>query len=550
MIRHPAPITSDRGVSISGRRWLSLTSLVVVLGCSAHGADTASGDAMGWEGLTPASSESGESEAVPLLGGGQYGVDSAREADADPAEDTPMAMMARVATTNHRGGSRLEARFLTTDEGFKAWVGWHDTTLNEDCTFQADEQGTQRCFPLNATQEIYFSNESCTRGFVPTSDDAEGGYYYRGKPNECGTGIRAFALGEPIEAPANAFALDEAGRCAPVTLGGDAFRALGAPVDPTTFVAAEYGVIDTQDRVASYGLIAEDGAYGMAGFYDEELQTPCSWVGDGDGAAACVPHAKPVERFADPSLSQPLLRDETDDCASFAPSVGVRFDEEGRAHYYDRGAIFEGDTVYGNLPQLQAGSTAMTPNARYYVGEEIAMDRLAKAVMTQVENSPTRLVPLFWQTRVGESWFNRWYDASLGTTCAFTADTDGLCLPSGEGVKVVYTDDGCSQPIAELPRHDACEEGRAEPPLFARERSVQPNGEPRVQMRRLTKSIDVGSTYVMSNGVCELRGADGDRDYFALSAPMPRAAFISGHLPEATRAVEVHEGQTQPSVLR
>jgi hypothetical protein len=53
-----------------------------------------------------------------------------------------------IPTPKQQSGSRIRAKILITDDGARAFQGWHDSQRHEDCEFQRDAEGTMRCLPL------------------------------------------------------------------------------------------------------------------------------------------------------------------------------------------------------------------------------------------------------------------------------------------------------------------------------------------------------------------------------------------------------------------
>ncbi|HEX2881484.1 MAG TPA: hypothetical protein VHO25_18270 [Polyangiaceae bacterium] len=515
--------THSRSIRARGP-WLALTALTLLLGCGAHDADVAPAS-MDNAATEPTDAVGAEPSSAPGLDDtALLGVGDSTLSAADRARAAEPAAPDAVATTNHIGGERIAARTLLTSDGQLTALGWHDSELNEDCSFQRDDQGTLRCFPLSGTERVYYSNASCTRGFVDVKESAEGTeavhYYYYQKDTACGEGIRAYELGERMDVPETTYARNSRGQCVEVTATGTAFRALGAPVDPASFVAAEYGVIDSSSRIKGYGLIAEDGAVNVTGFVDSELNTPCMWTGS--DTTVCAPSGSVIDRFADPEMSVPLIRDEVANCDEPMATMGTRYDTAtGVAHYYQRDGRFEGDTVYGMVPQVISGPAAIPVRESYYQAEEVSAARLAQGTVQSDESS--RLNPVFWKTAEGDSWFSHWYDLALGSTCAFMADASGgaLCLPNTTGSRVVYADAACGLPVAEVDAN--CGEER---PQFAVQH-VNGETDAEVNVRRLMTATQLPAVYEATDAGCELRGARADKHYFGLSAPLPAAAFVS-----------------------
>lgn len=73
-------------------------------------------------------------------------LDPVEEADAAPATS----------------GTRLRARYYAGEDGSRQFMGWRDTTRNEDCSFLKSEDGQLRCLPT-ATYASYYSDAGCSQ---------------------------------------------------------------------------------------------------------------------------------------------------------------------------------------------------------------------------------------------------------------------------------------------------------------------------------------------------------------------------------------------------
>ena len=60
-------------------------------------------------------------------------------------------------TGGNVSGSRLKARYASTPDGAKVFMGWYDSQLNEKCTFMLAEDGNMRCLPSAAYEQIISS---------------------------------------------------------------------------------------------------------------------------------------------------------------------------------------------------------------------------------------------------------------------------------------------------------------------------------------------------------------------------------------------------------
>jgi hypothetical protein len=483
-------------------------------------------------GTTPGSSipQSESAEAVLGAGTGVFNAD---------AKDRSDSVADQISTTNHRNGERINASFLATEEGQMTWQSWRDVQLDAQCSFRLDDQGTMRCFPVNGTEQLYYSNAECTRGFVSDASisEAQPAYYYYRKDTACGEGVRAYEVADTSEELTIVYVRNAENDCVAIDGTGVAFHALGAPIDPSRFVAAEYGVIESSSRINGYGLIAEDGAIQMMGFIDDELETPCMWTGD--DVATCLPQGRVIDRFADPEMSIPLMKDEPANCTGPTATVAVQPGAAGTARYFRRGQPFEGNTVYGTVPQSSGGPVAIAVQESYYRAEEISTSDFARAAVLSEVTS--RLNPVYWNAE-GNSWFKHWYDLALGSSCTFVADSEdsALCLPDTTGSRIVYTDATCDEPVAEIDAN--CGDAR---PQFAMEH-VHGDSDAAVNVRRLIAATPLQAYYEATDAGCVLRTARSDKQYFDLSDPIPAEAFVSARAVDTTEPSITDDGMLEP----
>src|SRR5262249_36764419 len=78
--------------------------------------------------------------ALVSLGGCSSKHDSAQAATI-PGPDGSHAYQVAAAVS----GSRLRAKYLTTADGARQFVGWYDSQRKEDCSFDVAEDGQMHC---------------------------------------------------------------------------------------------------------------------------------------------------------------------------------------------------------------------------------------------------------------------------------------------------------------------------------------------------------------------------------------------------------------------
>ena len=190
-----------------------------------------------------------------------------------PSKGVLAGLVDPVPTAAADSGSRLKATFLLGEDGTKDYQINTDTTLpkqygavywdsqrNEECAFHLAADGVSRCLPVDRTWYSYYPNisysdASCTQGVIlfpaakpgcpqvttkyATSDELD---------PVCsailpGAGPRHYyPVGAFVgpNAPCYSKGADNMGPCVPVNCGSGAYYALGAEIDPTSFVGSTH----------------------------------------------------------------------------------------------------------------------------------------------------------------------------------------------------------------------------------------------------------------------------------------------------------------------
>lgn len=359
------------------------------------------------------------------------------------------------STINQQSGQRIRTKVLLTDDGDRAFLGWYDTRLSDDCDFQPDTEGTMRCMPLGATGSI---------------EDAS-------------------ALSQ--------------------------------------FVAADYAVIAGPSRVKGYGLVTEDGAVSISGFYDENTDLGCLWTNTGD-AVQCMPQARRISHYVDQAHTRLLIQGEPDN-SSPTPNIGEHHHSSScTSDYYRGGAPFQGDRVF------QRDSRDSRPIAQgesfYELGEPIDSDSFAGAVLEADTTDSGRLTAVYWATPDGVAWFSHWYDNDLETECLFTRDQDPRCVPKTDGVRIYYADAQCTDPVAEIfPKNDCSNE--VDPPRYVTVLQSDVSGAPVSAAHAVLRERALTTRHEKtSQGSCEPRVAPEHAHYFQLGEPVPASELAGGHV--------------------
>lgn len=491
----------------------------------ALGAVTASEQAPQKEQVTPPPHSDAQAHGNSPRGVAPAPEEASKQLD-EPAEPgSPLAQLATAPTTVARGGERLRARTLVTDDGQRGWQGWYDSELEQNCEFERDAQGILRCLPTTAARQIYFLDETCTQGIAQVdlpcgqADSVE--YAYAQGTTACGSGFQIYTLGDAVPAPNSAFQLSAAGACEPAAPLAGSYRRLAGPVAPQRFVAAEYAVSDEPSRIKSYGILAEDGAFHPTGFVDAELDLSCAWSGDSE--VSCVPRAQQLAYFSDERQAYPLIAEFAADCSSATPSAGVRVNPiTCLSAFYRSAERFQGAQVYtrwgsqiDNAPEESGGLLF------YTLSDRILPDQFAVGTLQKVSRG-TRLSPVYWYADDGGFWFSHWYDGVLGAACSFlpTGNGEAVCMPRGTSASVLFTDAQCQQAVTQVLPAGACQ-ADAVPPSWVNDIEHNQCGNNLRATRRVLGEVIPTSLYGRdASGACVAHDLDDKSRYYRLSAPI------------------------------
>ncbi len=376
-------------------------------------------------------------------------------------EVNPPAAPVCPRESNHTAGTRLAARWFVTDDGFRAWAGWHDTERDAQCWFRLDG-GTAHCQPNNySPSEVYFLDESCSGEAV----------YTPGRNDACTLQNEVFLLtggvaeyhelGEavPGETPVYRGAPED---CRSAGVASDSERPLyhlGPEIPKSAFVEATVGELadDAQTRLRAHGFIAEDGTKQVSEWLDTELNLHCDfWVTD-DGQKRCVPRvqASPPVFFSDAMCTQALYLDIG---GGTAPALLTRFADSACLEPVEviaplvpySGDVFHADDCATGAPATLSVEDGEGSAGTYWEAELVDLKDFVAAEAMIDETVPTRLEPVFDLATDESCWFGTRYDPELQSDCAFLRATDGeyRCIP-GEGFPTIayYEDADCTRQV-------------------------------------------------------------------------------------------------------
>jgi hypothetical protein len=102
------------------------------------------------------------SGAGPALGF-DGGADARGSHDGPSILDSLTDPVPEAAADPYQSGSRLKAKYYAGADGSKEFIGWHDSLMNNDCSFRTAADGMVRCLPTSASGGVYWGNAQCTQ---------------------------------------------------------------------------------------------------------------------------------------------------------------------------------------------------------------------------------------------------------------------------------------------------------------------------------------------------------------------------------------------------
>jgi hypothetical protein len=364
-----------------------------------------------------------------LLGACRFGFDAAGD-DAQPGDGgDDVGPPPPPFAPNWRNGTRLRAVTLVPiDGGDPIWVKWHDTMLDTTCHLAAAADGIERCVPLDASADEYFSNAGCTTplGLVRASLCAANHTYAGGRD------VMGRAHVYPIGALHTGPIYDARAGCTLATPATtETVYTLGAELPPTMLLASQYHKETIGNFVRPFqGTI--DGASIEIGSI-ETMGAPCYPDAKGLGPTRC----QPTQARGEPVYSdaQCLQRAYFWDRQSYDPSSTQTlavFDAQACETQYRLFQTIADITAPQFYRRTTGGcvSAAMTANGRLYTATEIA-DLFPLGTIVVGERRG-RLGYLSWVGPDGSAMLQRYYDHDLRVPCNPFVAADGKlrCLPA------------------------------------------------------------------------------------------------------------------------
>jgi hypothetical protein len=424
-----------------------LTSVGLVLGAfvglaSCGGSGSPSGGAGGDAGSGGAAGAGAAASGTAGSGtAGEVAQAQAGEAGASPGGFLP----------DYVSGSRLRARYWTTDDGTRQFSTWYDSELDTPCLFSPAEDGVMRCLPstqIAVQNSNAFSDSGCSKRYAA----ANPAYCHDSKYAVAATGMgQAVYLLGAVEALTSWY--DASQGCAAIPVGpGEVDYELGRKLDPGELVAARSVTVPSGYRLQEVTLKADDGASQRTGWYDSTLGTTCNVDLAADGKRRCLPTANADinSLFIDDKCLTPAAIVYSSNGQT--PPTNARSIEgtcEVRSHIFSLGAPLSGSFYASDGMGGCTPTTLHTGESAYTVGKEVD-----PTTLDEFEPAPQgagRLQVAASQDADGALDLTLGADIIFDTmrmeSCSFSQTDDGEahCVPSA--MQEFYTDMQCGAGI-------------------------------------------------------------------------------------------------------
>jgi hypothetical protein len=368
-------------------------------------------------------------------------------------------------------GTRLRAIWEQAPGAPKVLLGWYDTALGAECTFQSSpaESGpagrsTCRPLPYRSGTLSLFADSACTVPILP------GGvrWFFEISPEPCGGSPGTlYELGEVAD-PSSVYWV-AAGACqpAPATLASVEYRYIARALGRDALVSASRARRIEGARVVPIDLEASDGSWAQVGAYDTLLETevvlPRPWPlidfglpSNPNVPSGWSPDARPSfdlgapSLFSEPTCSTPAAESFGCGVSPFVRGVATPLTCGDTGHRFFRtGPELASSSVHrseapGTCESLPADPTGF----RYFtVGSPLSEEDLAPVAV--VERGADRLKLRLAGTNGGPVIGSDGYtDTREGTICRTRTAADGVlrCLPR-INFDVRYGDSACTERV-------------------------------------------------------------------------------------------------------
>jgi hypothetical protein len=374
-----------------------------------------------------------------------------------------------------RGGTRLQAHWYVTSDGNWQFLGFHDLTLDLDCTFAPTASGW-RCIPDIQRSFIApqtpngksYDDSACTeevgiQGWLGLGKQASKYILSLAPPGQpcTSTATRVFAAGTPKSV--DGIYTFQNGQCVKTYVDSYVVAPLGAELT-TSMALGNVAQGTAEGGVARATLSTEDGASAFVNWVDTTANAPCTFRVAADGATRCLPDGPGGGNgsWGDPTCSAPaiigtcappaFLQTSDTQCPArrhvfpYANTTGTSY--IGSAGGSCIGVPVNVGQVHVGGPESAASSFVLaTPAAPSGTGRLQSKDL---AVSSWKLRAPAQ-APSF------PSGQGEWHDTQRNVDCAFAPAADGVprCLP--HAMRTIYADASCATPLGVQESSNACD---------------------------------------------------------------------------------------------
>jgi hypothetical protein len=448
-----------------------------------------------------------------------------------------------------QSGSRLQARYLVSEEGTRVFQGWFDSARGELCRIGRGEGGRYYCFPEsnpaafrdNRCREAVGEHRACARRYTGVS---------RGD-RLCGNqSLTLWEEGAALEL-ASPYRLVNDFCLAPAAAEGPGrYVSLGGRIPESDLVQGRPDGTRPELRLQPRQLRFDDGAVASLELVDSSRSRTCVRTETTSGVR-CLPEnvlyvGASGPYFADRACTEPVAHAIAPAC--FMPALALGLDSSSgcprvaRAWKVEPQGRLDPRWVFSG-PACESG--VIIPGHFYKLGEPVDVTNYPE--LTVAESGAGRL-RLRWFTAAGGQALpppgQYLFDTVTGSECQVATAGDGVlrCLPLGgpalnveDAVDVVYADDGCTRPLARYATAQACNGPRATGAMVARV-ALQRCSDPRVSggdpqpperwdIHRLGARHE-GDLFVGRPGACQRGAAAPDSAYYQLGEAIDPAEFV------------------------
>jgi hypothetical protein len=235
-------------------------------------------------------------------------------------------------------GSRLKPKVLGLGNGADVIEGspqgsqWYDANLEFDCLFVPDEDGTERCFPLQLLVGNVYTDASCERLAAVASNlnrcENQRFDYLVADLGVCA--YRGFRVGAELPPSTPLFVRSPDGTSCMAHSGANELGLVYAlePVPADTFVAMSRTARPRAPGLDAYVREGTDGSWEVIGYFDAARESSC-FPAPGDWTSRCLPSfAGSTRWFADSSCERPTVEAWLRTCQAEQPTciISVRAD--------------------------------------------------------------------------------------------------------------------------------------------------------------------------------------------------------------------------------